>query len=147
MKYLIKPAIFLSVLLIYSACSSEEDPISNCEALKEALRNFNIEKTNAMVVELTGELIPAITNDDQIGHRENINTLVNKLEQSCPDLKLEILCYECELSEPDRSLIQVSLRDVDDIQFIAYMYALISPLEPISIVQIYNAIPEELEKT
>ncbi len=143
MKFLIKTAIIFSVLLLYSSFSTDDDQNSDCELLKETLRSFDIEKTNAMVAKLTGELGPVVTNDDQIGHRENLNILVNKLEQTCPDLILELLCYECELSTPDRSLIQVSLQDADDIQFVAYMYARISPMEPIAIVQIHNAIPEE----
>ena len=143
MKLLIRILIISSLNLTLLSCALDDNQISTCEVLNDALLEFNIDKVNSVLNEITEELTPSPTIKDLIGHRQNISTLIEKLGAKCSRVQFKLVCYACEISMSEQAVIQVISPETDDIEFVAYMYARISPLEPIAIVQINNAIPEE----
>ena len=63
---------------------------------------------------MTADLEPSPTKDDRIGHRKNVDILINRINASCEQLSAEIICYACVLTLPAQTEIGVT---VDSIGF------------------------------
>jgi len=115
-KFLI---ITLVIFLISCSKNDENDDQSqiDCDRLKAALVNFNSEQLNFEVNKLTEDLLPSPTQDDEIGHFINMNTLVTRLNDNCPQIRATKECYACIESIPLQSEIKVEL-DSSGIQIV-----------------------------
>ena len=78
-------------------CSKNEDDQSqvDCVKLKAALLNFNSEQLNFEVNKLTLDLLPIPSENDELGHINNLNTLIDRLNSNCPQIRASKLCYAC----------------------------------------------------
>lgn len=66
----------------------------------------NVELTK-QINNLCYDLSPQPTTDDEIGHEENLNTLISRLETNC-DIEAELVCNACIKTFPARSEIKVT---------------------------------------
>jgi len=108
MKNKILPILF-SILLF--ACSENDIDVDqfnlNCETLKTALLNFNSDEINFEINKLTQDLLPTITQNDEIGHFKNLNTLIDRINSNCDDIQAVKICYACIETLPVQSEIKV----------------------------------------
>ena len=79
----------------------------DCDELKAALVNFNSEQLNFEIDKLTQDLLPVPTQSDDIGHFNNLNTLVDRLNSNCPQIVTTKECYACIETNPVQSEIKV----------------------------------------
>ena len=89
--------ILLTILLIGCSKNDNNDDLLeiDCDELKAALVNFNSEQLNFEIDKLTQDLLPVPTQSDDIGHFNNLNTLVDRLNSNCPQIVTTKECYAC----------------------------------------------------
>ena len=76
---------------------SDENPV-NCSKLRNGLLSSNYEHYDLVVSEvdkLTTDLKPEKTENDPIGHQENLDRLIERLNSSCNIFEFEFSCYAC----------------------------------------------------
>ncbi len=85
--------IHFTILLI--SCSNNNDnPVEiNCDKLKSALFNFDSEQLNLEINKLTQDLTPVPTPVDELGHSNNLNELIERLNSNCEDILATKQCY------------------------------------------------------
>ena len=98
--------LIMSLLLLLAAC--EDDSLdADCTLLTDALVHYDNETLKAEVDKLTVDLKPQSTEDDRIGHRKNLNTLINRLNAQCKQVEASLFCYACVETLPLQSEITV----------------------------------------
>jgi len=98
--------LIISLLLLLAAC--EDDSLdADCTLLTDALVHYNNEALKAEVDKLTVGLKPQITKEDPFGHRDNLNTLIDRLNAQCKHVKASLFCYACVETLPVQSEITV----------------------------------------
>ena len=107
MKNIVMLLIF-SALLILTSCE-EDDKFENinCEVLTEALVNSNNENVKAEIDKLTVDLKPHVSDNDNFGHSQNLNTLIDRLNSQCKNIEASLICYACIYTLPPQSEIEV----------------------------------------
>lgn|GEM_PF-6872382 len=80
-------------LLLLSSCGKDELNDMECVELTDALGQKDEIKLQSIFDDLCHDLKP----EDSIGHEENVNTLMTRLETNC-DVDAELLCYACDPS-------------------------------------------------
>ena len=101
--------LFVVSLLFFAACKTDETGQANCNDLKSALLAQNAEQVNEEVNKLTQDLSPNPTATDQIGHAENLNRLIDRLNAQCSSLQATLGCYACIKTLPAQSEIIIEL--------------------------------------
>ncbi|WP_235291431.1 hypothetical protein [Portibacter lacus] len=105
-----KNAIVLFLLTLFLlSCSKREDRVVNCANYKTALLSFDSDLLVAEMDKLTEDLLPVPIESDELGHHQNLKTLVSKLNSSCSEVSAEIKCYACVKTLPTQSEIKVEL--------------------------------------
>lgn len=101
--------ILVIILSLIFLTSCEEDRIESveCELITEALVNYNSENLKAEVDKLTIDLKPHISDNDSYGHRENLNTLIDRLNSQCDNFEASLFCYACIETLPPQSEISI----------------------------------------
>ena len=98
--------LIISLLLLLAAC--EDDSLdADCTLLIDALVHDDNETLKAEVDKLTVGLTPQITEEDPFGHRENMNTLIDRLNAQCKYVEASLFCYACVETLPVQSEITV----------------------------------------
>lgn len=96
----------ISLLLLLAAC--EDDSLdADCTLLIDALVHYDNQALKAEVDKLTVGLTPQPTEDDRIGHRKNLNTLIDRLNAQCKQVEASLFCYACVETLPLQSEITV----------------------------------------
>mgnify|MGYP006919310903 CR=1 FL=1 len=97
----------MALVSLFISCDSIEDEVylADCASLKTGI----IEKA-AVILEteinnLTSDLEPKTTNSDPLGHEQNLETLVARLNNQCESLSVEVKCYVCIKTLPAQSEI------------------------------------------
>lgn len=111
MKNIILTSIF-TILLI--SCSKKDNDDENqmlidCTHFRVALLNFDSEQLNIEVNKLTSDLFPNPDINDRIGHLQNLNILIERLNSECTDIIATKECYACIETNPPQSEIKVKL--------------------------------------
>ena len=101
--------ILLMILLIgCSKHAKNDEPFAiDCDELEAALVSINSEQLNFEINKLTQDLLPSPTQHDEIGHADNLNTLVDRINSNCPQLRATTECYACVETIPVQSEIKV----------------------------------------
>lgn len=101
--------IHFTILLI--SCSNNNDnPVEiNCDKLKSALFNFDSEQLNLEINKLTQDLTPVPTPVDELGHSNNLNELIERLNSNCEDILVTKQSYACIETNPVQSEIKIEL--------------------------------------
>jgi hypothetical protein len=101
---------FISATLILMSCDKENLKANiDCESLTNGLLVCSIEQVKTEMDKVTEDLFPEPTDNDQIGQRENINLLIERLNSQCATIEAKLKCYACVKTLPAQSEIAVSL--------------------------------------
>ncbi len=61
---------------------------------------------------LLTDLEPVKTDSDRIGHKQNLNLLIEQLNTQCDNITTELICYACIETNPPQSEILVATDSV-----------------------------------
>lgn len=90
-----------TLLVMLIACEKKV----NCEVLSDALLQYDQEKVKTEINKLCSDLKP----HGNIGQKENVNTLVNRLQTQCGNMDISLLCFACIETLPPQSEISVAI--------------------------------------
>ncbi len=91
-----KVILILGIIIAFNSCNSDDDQnIINCGLLKTGLINVNSELLNTEINKLTQDLQPISTANDVLGHSENLDELINRLNTNCNEITVSKICYAC----------------------------------------------------
>ena len=109
--------ILLFLLLLFSSCKVEIDiqPNINCKNLEFALISENDTLMSSEINGLTIDLFPNPIQGDKIGHSNNLDVLVDRLNNNCDNLIATVFCYACIKTDPPQSELIIEV-DYDSIQ-------------------------------
>ena len=107
---LVFPAV---ILLCFSltACKKvfDTDLLNlNCINLQNGLINSDSEMVCEEISKLLYDLPPDNNSDDKFGHRENFNTLIERINSNCDNVSAELACYTCIETYPRQSELILS---------------------------------------
>jgi hypothetical protein len=80
----------------------------NCDNLTDGLINLDSKMLCSEISKLMSDLHPSTSSDDKFGHRENLNLLIERINNSCENVSAELLCYACIETLPPQSEIKLS---------------------------------------
>lgn len=114
MKKFLIPLFLLVALLQHSCCDKEDNNLDNlstidCGLLEEGLIFGNEDAVEMEINGLSQNYPPVPTNDDEIGHKENLESIIVELNNQCSGFVAELGCYACVESLPPQSVINFTL--------------------------------------
>lgn len=105
-------------ILLFVACiSSCDKPVEDtdndwenldCGNLKTGIIDMDSEIVKSEVNKLVTDLEPVRTDSDPIGHKENLDLLIERLNTQCDNITAELICYACIETNPPQSEILVT---------------------------------------
>jgi len=98
---------FTLALCLFIACEDNENPTTQCTDFKEGIINDNEDLVRGAIDDWCSDLMPNPAPGDEIGHQENLNTLVQRIADEC-DVATGIYCYACMESYPPQSAIIIT---------------------------------------
>lgn len=110
----IKYSCILFVGFLVSSCNKIVDSVDNnwiaidCNNLKTGIIEQDSEIVKSEINKLVSDLVPVITENDKIGHKKNINLLIERLNTQCNNISAELICYACIKTNPPQSEILVT---------------------------------------
>lgn len=108
MLCMMKRLLVYILLLILFACEKDEVGHLNCINFKEAIVNEDETMIRSEIENLTSDLYPVPTPEDNIGHMLNLHTLVDRIYSDCNDINATIICYACINTYPPGSEISIA---------------------------------------
>ena len=103
------------IIPILPSCSDSEAIHVDCDRLMIGMINRDDLLVNEEINLLTSDLVPAVTEEDIWGHRNNMDVLIERLNHRCGEMDFELFCYACLESSPPFSLIHVSIMFNDEL--------------------------------
>ena len=103
--------VFVILALTLAACHKEVVENPDCENLKQGILNDDLQAVKTEVEKLTVDLHPIKNAEDEIGHSQNIISLINRLNTSCETIVVSFDCYACLESFPAQSRILIEFND------------------------------------
>jgi len=103
LKILLLIIITVSVTM---SCEKTNNSIINCKNLKNAILNQDESAIKSEISLLTLDLKPNPTTNDEWGHLENFELLIDRLNQ-CNEINAELFCYCCIYTYPPQSEILI----------------------------------------
>ena len=101
--------LFFTILVIFISCNKDEEHESpNCVSFTEALVYFRTDSIKNVIDELTMDLHPEKNENDQWGHQENVDLLIERLNAKCASITAVLRCYACIKTYPPQSEIILS---------------------------------------
>jgi len=97
--------LFISLIAI-AALSCEKGSEKRCEELKGAVKTDDKETVKKIVTKLTYDLERKVTANDPVGHSENYQILIDRLNGECGVVASD-LCYACVQTFPATSEIKL----------------------------------------
>jgi len=101
--------IFCTFLTLLSCEESDNIKSADPEILTEALVNLDSDALKTEMDKLTFDLKPDISSSDSIGHSENLNKLIERLNSQSYDLDANLFCYACIKTNPLQSEISITV--------------------------------------
>ena len=80
----------------------------DCDNLKTGIVNTDSDIVKVEINKLVTDLVPAKTDSDPIGHKENLALLIEQLNIQCDNITAELVCYACIKTFPPQSEILVT---------------------------------------
>ncbi len=102
---IIKYVLILFSVFSISCNNSTEPNYFNSQNFSIGIINFNKELVATEVNKLLADLNPKTTSYDPTGNRENISTLVNRINSKCENISAELFCFACIETYPPQSEI------------------------------------------
>jgi hypothetical protein len=108
--------VLISVIfLIFNSCNKEENQESiECVNFAEALVYLKSDSVKIVIDKLTQDLNPDKKENDQWGHKENVNLLIKRLNAKCTNVTAFLGCYACIKTDPPQSEIILSVDSLED---------------------------------
>ena len=105
------------ILLACSEKTDNDDIIEDqfCDSLMIGIKTLDDDYVRPIINNLLADLEPVPSDSDPLGHEENLNTLVNRLNDMCDNMIFSLFCYGCIYTNPLQSEIEM-LTDSYDIQ-------------------------------
>ena len=100
----------------------------NCNALQNGIINSDSEAVISEINKLLYGLRPVVTSSDPFGHKQNINLLVERINNSCLTIRAELVCYACIETNPPQSEIELRTNS-SDTEFVKILDIWTSPDE------------------
>lgn len=106
-----KVLVLISVIfLIFNSCKKEENKESiDCVNFAEALVYLKSDSVKIVIDKLIQDLNPDKKENDQWGHKENVNLLIKRLNAKCTNVTAFLGCYACMKTDPPQSEIILSV--------------------------------------
>jgi hypothetical protein len=107
-------SIIIVLAFLHNSCSNKEENVPNvhtidCTALEDGLLFGNEEAVALEINQLSQNYPPVPTDTDDIGHEENLDSIVSELNNQCQGFVTELGCYACAESYPPQSTIYFTL--------------------------------------
>ena len=102
--------VFLGLGWFLYACEENDSDPSytlNCGDITSGLLYYTDSLLTDNFNELARDLEPLPLATDGLGHAENLDTIVQRLNSGCTDLEAEIVCYACIETFPVQSEIKI----------------------------------------
>ncbi len=103
-----KNVFFLLIVSFFFSCSKDKLSKNECEDLKLAIINMDENALPKLINDLCHDLKPIPATGDDLGHRQNINILMSRLETNCT-IETELICYACIKTNPLETEIKVTV--------------------------------------
>ena len=116
MKYLLY-LIPIFVVLNFTSCydkEKEQDREESCSNLVNGIQEMNDIPIKLEISKQTFDLVPKVTDEDPIGHMENMHKLVNRLNDLCNEIEAELICYACIETYPSQSEIKITAHSEEE---------------------------------
>lgn len=99
------------LLLILLAFGCSKDNTTDCDNLKEALINKDLEMLQSKFNTILSNMEPNPNEQDPLGHENNLNNFVELFNIKCESLEFSVRCYACIYTNPAQSEVQISIQD------------------------------------
>jgi len=109
-------------ILFFTACISSCDKTVDgsdnnwknldCDNLKIGIINIDSDIVRSEINKLVTDLEPVKTDSDYIGHKQNLDLLIERLNTQCDNMTAELICYACIYTNPAQSEISVTTDSV-----------------------------------
>ena len=114
MKKLLVPVFLLVILLYHSCCNKDDKNLDTlqtigCDLLEEGLIFSDEDLIETEINELCENYPPLPVPGDDIGHKENLDSIIDELNTQCSGFVAELGCYACLESLPPLSVIDFML--------------------------------------
>ncbi len=100
--------LLVGLIGILSCEDDKREPSLSCANLKSGLINNNQQMVGNEIDKLCVDLEAKVTETDEWGHKENMNTLVDRLNQDC-NVEAILLHYATIKTNPPQSEISISV--------------------------------------
>jgi hypothetical protein len=113
-----KYALILFLVVCVGSCDKAADDSNNdwenvdCDNLKIGIINMDSDIVKSEINKFVTDLKPVVTNNDPIGHKQNLDLLIERLNAQCDNLTAEIICYACIYTNLPQSEILVTTDSV-----------------------------------
>lgn len=87
----------------------------DCDKLKDGIINMDSKTVKSEIDKLVIDLEPSKTASDNIGHKENIDLLIKRMNTQCANISAELICYACIKTNPPQSEILVTTDSIDTV--------------------------------
>ena len=99
----------LTFLLSCEGINNNDDSLKDidCNNLVSGLISKNSDIVKMEIDKLTVGLYPVKSDSDKIGHKNNLDILINRLNTNCNKLTVRLACYACIETNPPQSEILI----------------------------------------
>ena len=109
--------LILSLLLalIIVSCNNRDEPewkTLDCIQLETGLLNWDTDLVKSEVEKLGADLSPSPIEGDPMGHKENLDLIVERLTSQCDKIAVKVYCYACIKTNPPQSEIFLVLDSI-----------------------------------
>jgi hypothetical protein len=117
MKQIVSASILIFICCILSCkktiVSSNNDLKKiDCDKLKIGIMSTDSKIVKLEINKLVTDLKPIKTSNDNIGQKENVDIVINRLNTLCNELNAELMCYACIETLPVQSEILLSMDSI-----------------------------------
>jgi hypothetical protein len=93
--------------MIHTSCENTENQyLDNCSQIKKGIINMDASILSSEFSKISSDLIPKPSDIDELGHVENFDTLIARLN-TCNNISATLRCYACIKTGPPQSEIIV----------------------------------------
>lgn len=103
---ILRLVVIITVSVIMS-CEKRNDFDINCKSLKKGILNNDESAIKSEISLLIKDLKPEPTTDDEWGHLNNFELLIDRINQ-CGEISAELFCYCCIKTYPPQSEILIT---------------------------------------
>lgn len=131
--------VFNFILISCADSDNDDDEIIEspfCDSLVFAIKSLDVNHVRPILNNLVMDLEPVPSDSDAWGHKDNLDTLVNRLDNLCDNMTFSLMCYACIYTNPPQSEI-VMQTDSANISIIRILDILTPSNDTLSLVNIH----------